>query len=586
MQANQRFKMTEAIIQNPAEQAGEEALNKVYGCIDDRKNFILEAGAGAGKTYSLIYSLSYLIKKEGIALLRRNQKIACITFTNIAKDQIDTRTDRHPVIYSDTIHGFCWSLIRGFQDDLRHELPSIGKWPEKLVDIEIGKREIVYDLGYPSIGEDSIELYHDDVLDLMVLLLAKLKFRKLITDHYPILFIDEYQDTYQKFAEALKVNFLDLGEGPLIGFFGDHWQKIYGNGCGKIEHPCLIHIDKNSNFRSVSTIVNVLNQMRPELPQNVKDPNATGMAVVYHTNAWVGTRRNESHWKDDLPSDIAHTYLNKLKEELTSKGWDFSPQNTKILMLTHNILADEQGYRNFANVFDHNETFIKKEDKHVAFFVDVLEPLCSAYENKKYGEMFALLGSGKPGINSPADKSEWIRNMNELIGLRNDQSIGRVIAFLREKKRPRIPDAVERKELDFEEFVLNPDVDEPSSITRLRKMKEVPYKEVIAFAQFSNEHTPFATKHSVKGAEFENVLVVIGRGWNQYNFGQMLEWAGSRIPPGKDETFQRSRNLFYVVCSRPKKRLALLFTQKLSATALAVLSEWFGAAMVYSLTTS
>lgn len=30
-------------------------------------------------------------------------------------------------------------------------------------------------------------------------------------------------------------------------------------------------------------------------------------------------------------------------------------------------------------------------------------------------------------------------------------------------------------------------------------------------------------KHGVKDAEFENVLVVVGRGWNKYNFGKMLE---------------------------------------------------------------
>lgn len=69
----------------------------------------------------------------------------------------------------------------------------------------------------------------------------------------------------------------------------------------------------------------------------------------------------------------------------------------------------------------------------------------------------------------------------------------------------------------------------------------------------------------MKGAEFENVLVVCGRGWNQYNWNQMLEWSNTAVPDEKIDTFERNRNLFYVACSRPKKRLAILFTQQLSS---------------------
>ncbi len=99
----------------------------------------------------------------------------------------------------------------------------------------------------------------------------------------------------------------------------------------------------------------------------------------------------------------------------------------------------------------------------------------------------------------------------------------------------------------------------------------------MALAAFINGHTPFSTKHGVKGAEFENVLVVFGRGWNNYNFDQMLQWANTGIASGKEGTFARNRNLFYVVCSRPRTRLALLFTQELSdPEALQTLGEWFG----------
>src|SRR3546814_6731602 len=69
---------------------------------------------------------------------------------------------------------------------------------------------------------------------------------------------------------------------------------------------------------------------------------------------------------------------------------------------------------------------------------------------------------------------------------------------------------------------------ESRRIAQLRRLRDVAYTELMAVDAFIDGHTPFATKHGVKGAEFENVLVIVGRGWNKYNFAQMLE----RLDPG------------------------------------------------------
>ncbi len=120
-------------------------------------------------------------------------------------------------------------------------------------------------------------------------------------------------------------------------------------------------------------------------------------------------------------------------------------------------------------------------------------------------------------------------------------------------------------------------------ITRVRGIRARPYSEMMALVKYLDGHTPFATKHSVKGDEFENVLVVLGRGWNQYNFDQFLELSASpaTIPADKRDFFERNRNLFYVCCSRPTTRLALLFTQVLSNSSLQTLRAWFGADHVH-----
>lgn len=585
--------MPETTYLNPAEHAAQEALDHMFRCIDERTSFVFEAGAGAGKTYSLNKSLQKIIVTQGRELLRRNQRIACITFTNVAKDEIEKNTDHHPVLLSATIHSFCWSLIKDFQPSLRMLIPTISdKWSERINDAGgVNSQFVNYDLGYPKVDENEILLHHDDVPVLMAKLMEEPKFRAIFSNRYPIIFVDEYQDTNKAFADSLIHQFVDTSNGPLIGFFGDHWQKIYGSSsCGIIQNTNLEVIKKGANFRSVSTIVDCLNKMRPELPQVESDPDAVGSIGIYHTNNWQGIRRKEPHWKDDLPSEIAHQYLETLEENLISDDWIFSPEKTKILMLTHNVLADEQGYPNLLNIFTSNDSIIKKEDPHFSFFADIVEPVCLAYENRRFGEMFAVLDRRTFAIRSHLDKNRWAEDMNTLLHLRKTGTVGEVIDHLKATKRPRLPEKVERKERELDVWLNNPHEplaeEKEKSLSRLKELRSVLYTEIIAASQFIDEKTPFATKHGVKGAEFENVLVVLGRGWNQYNFNQMLEWANTGIPSGKQNSYERNRNLFYVVCSRPKKRLALLFTQKLSDNAIQTLINWFGENSIHSLSTN
>jgi DNA helicase-2/ATP-dependent DNA helicase PcrA len=576
-----------AVPMNPAEEASERALAAVFASLEHGESFVLEAGAGAGKTYSLVKALLFLIKRDQIKLQKRHQKIACITFTNVAKGEIEARTDRTPLIFCDTIHAFCWSLIGGFQKQLRDRLPHMDHWPERIEEAGggLGERVVEYTLGYRGIKDDRVSIHHDDVLLLTIGLMDNVKFRRIISDKYPVILIDEYQDANADWINSIKAHFLGQPGSPQFGFFGDHWQKIYGDGCGKIESPVLTLIGKHANFRSVSTIVECLNRMRPELPQFVVDPNEVGSVEIFHTNNWLGTRQTGQHWGGDLPANVSHAALTSVKDLLTQRGWDLSPAKTKILMLTHRVLASEQGYSSLPGIFHFNEAFTKKEHGHIAFFVDNLEPASHAFIARQYGEMFTALGGNLPEIRSQADKAKWSAAMDRLINLRANGTVGDVIAHLRETRRPRLPDSVEQRERELERFDRAAGEEMPSALTELEALHAVPYQEIVALTRYHDGHSPFETKHGVKGAEFENVIVVVGRGWNRYNFNEMLELAQNvgGIPPNKQEAFERNRNLFYVACSRPRRRLALLFTQKLSDTAMQTVHAWFGAEAVEAL---
>ena len=198
--------------------------------------------------------------------------------------------------------------------------------------------------------------------------------------------------------------------------------------------------------------------------------------------------------------------------------------------------------------------------------------------------MFLHLGIQSVAINTPKDKQIWSDHMKILLKIREEGTIGEMIEFLKVEGRPQLPDAVQNIEERLEQATQE-EIEESLTLRQIEQLKGVPYQEVVALAQFLNEHTPFSTKHGVKGAEFENVLIVFGRGWNHYNWNNFLEFVqAANIPANRVAFFIRNRNLFYVTCSRPKNRLALLFTQALSDQALDTISSWFGEDAIHSLT--
>jgi len=253
-------------------------------------------------------------------------------------------------------------------------------------------------------------------------------------------------------------------------------------------------------------------------------------------------------------------------------------------MLTHRALGKQQGYSSLPTVFRYNDSFTKKEQSHIEFFVDHLEPACQAFINKKYGEMFTALGGKKYKISEFSDKEQWVKSFQELLNLRENGTVADIIGHLRKSKRPQLPESVERLEQKLKNFDSSDGEEMPRSLDELQKLHAVQYKEIIALTDYLQGHSPFETKHGVKGAQFENVLVVLGRGWNQYNFSEMLEMAGQgNIAENKKKKFERNRNLFYVARSRPEKQLALLFTQELSNGATRTVEDCFGAEKVTSL---
>uniref|UniRef100_UPI00289E2B01 UvrD-helicase domain-containing protein n=1 Tax=Paracoccus sp. TaxID=267 RepID=UPI00289E2B01 len=507
--------------ENPAIVAANAAQAKIEASLDAGKSFRLEAGAGAGKTYSLVAALKKIISEQGRSLVQAGQRVACITYTEVARDEIAVEVEDHPAILVETIHAFSWSFMAPFQAALRSVLSELESRTDVIAEAGgMGDKRVTYDLGFFRISGDEVSLAHDDVPAIMAKLLSMEKFKRLLTQRFPILFIDEYQDTDRNFMNAIDEHVFKSSGGPLVGLFGDHWQTIYRSEYELAQYS-VDGIDKGSNFRSVQPIVDVLNRLRPELPQVVSHPNLPGEARFFHANAYNGQRTNSPHSKNDLPSEMARAARINLMARLESEGW--VPEKTKVLMLTHSVLAAEQGYPGIAEAFKgKNDQFVRKEDPVVRFLAEVVEPMCSAYSSGTYGEMFRIHGSG-PAIRCHGDKVSWRKDMDRLLKLRSQGSIGQVLDHLKTTDRPVLTSRIVKREDDLAALSGEAIPDDMGSLQRHEALRKVPYSQIVEVLKFIEGFTPFATQHSVKGAEFENVLVVLGGGWNHYNWPQLFE---------------------------------------------------------------
>ncbi|MFE1842670.1 UvrD-helicase domain-containing protein [Streptomyces sp. NPDC059515] len=564
-----------------AEEESEKALRSILTALSSRRNFKLEAGAGAGKTTSLINALQRILNDKAKYLPRDGQRVACVTYTNVARNEIIRRTDASPHVFADTIHGFLWHIVSPFTKSLLREIPTLSKWEPILEGRNtLHGFTVAYDLGFRGIEDGIIRLHHDDVPALAIRLFSNRKFRSLVADRFPIIFVDEYQDTPAGLAEAMLGDGKGISADPIHGFFGDHWQRIYDRTCGSIDHLPVTSIQKNANWRSSSTVVSLLNNMRPELPQAPISGVKRGAVFVYHTNNWAGLRGSRSK-KGQIPDGILTQTLKWVEEDALQRYGQEQSGRPKILMLTHSSIASELGFGGIDRAFKYNEDYVRKRDEIVAFLLDVVEPACEHFRDKRYGRMFEVLKRSRPRMQKRSDKTDWATLFTNLDSARANGTVGEVLDLILAQKNFAPPQAVYDRQRKWERALQDQDPSQGASLPRrveeYGKFRAVRYCEVMALRQYVEENTPFSTQHGVKGAEYPTVLAVFG-GWTLYNFPRMLaDFPNREALDGDDlKRFERSRNLFYVACSRARENLIVLFTTEVPKDALQTLESWVG----------
>ena len=552
-----------------AKEEADKVDELIISTLQQGRSFRVEAGAGSGKTYSLNRVIEWVQANKWNEYKRKNQNVICITYTNAAVDVIAERLTSNSFILPSTIHSFAWGAIKQYQSTLMDMIAKDEKLWAKESDFS-GVTSIQYDRGYRYVSKGTHYLFHDDVIKLFAAMLDNAKFRRVFSDKYPLILIDEYQDSFQSIINRFVDYFISKGTGPQFGFFGDAWQTIYqsNNACGLIDHDNLVVIPKGSNFRSAPRIVELLNNIRPELPQQSAVDEFDGEVIVVTCEDYTGERRVDRNFKEDLPADELRRRINAITAHIKASVPE--EETIKTLMITHKVLAAQQGYEKLLDILQ--DGLRDKDDPFLLFFMETVEPVYKALQTSDMQLLFDTLKKRYP-VTKKSEKLCWKALEQELAKVREKRAAD-VLKTVIESDLIPIPPQVEGY---YQRYCTTPELIYPNGVP-IREFLELEYAQFLAAIDFLYPEAEFSTEHGVKGEEYDNIIFVISKGWNQYQFETYAPMINGSvpIPRGKEASFERNRNLFYVCCSRPKKRLVFFVSVPMTTAFRSFLSGLVG----------
>jgi DNA helicase-2/ATP-dependent DNA helicase PcrA len=571
---------------------------------DNPMCFFTFAGAGSGKTRSLVNTLSFLKNKYGTNFALYSKQIAVITYTNAACDEILSRVEYSSIFAVSTIHSFLWELVKNFQIDIK-------KWIKNNIISEISELEMKQSKGKTSAAslerQKKIESKRDrfEKLDFVKRIIynpngdnygyefiaSSDTLQKILISRFPILLIDESQDTKKELIDALLILYEKYKSEIIIGMFGDTMQKIYTDG--KEDLAICIPDDwkkptKKMNHRSSYRIVELANSIRNDVDgqeQNYRSDVDSGVVRLFIVNSNLSEK-------------------NSIEIEVVRRMYDFTgdekwliPSENKCLILEHQMAASRLGfidlYSNLYEIDSFKTGLLDGTLPELHFLTKMVLPLIKAFQANNEFEVTKIVRRSSPlleksifatDIPDQFEKLDFAEiAVNELCSLWGGGKVPTCLEILRSINRTglfKINDRLREVASDIEDLNL----DEKSKAVRKAFMSS--FLQLEQYYYYINSETPFATHQGVKGLEYPRVVVIMddfeARGFlfsyeKLFGAKEKSETDLKNEIDGKETSITRTKRLFYVACTRAKKSLAMIAytTNVLAVKNTAKANGWF-----------
>ncbi|WP_282067745.1 UvrD-helicase domain-containing protein [Olleya namhaensis] len=598
------------------------------------KSFFLFAGAGSGKTRTLVDFLKFIKKEHNDRLKLNNQKVAIITYTNAACNEIKSRLDYDLLFNVSTIHSFTWDLIKNFTFDIKSWLSN--KLKEDIIDLEDKQsrsrgrnksfidrekkieakskrlstlkniREFTYNPNGNNFSKDSLN--HSEIIEIGAFFINnKELMQSILVGKYPVLIIDESQDTNKYLIEALFQVEKKHKKHFTLGIIGDMMQRIYLDGKEGLVNDVpsdWLTPQKKLNHRCPKRLVKLINKIRIEgdgVQQEARSDKKEGFVRLFLIETPCLDKKK-----------IEERIAIKMGGITSDKKWFGEESEVKTLTLEHHMAANRMGFGDlFLPLYNTTKLKMGALDgslSGLSFFMNTILPLYEAFINNDKFEIARIVKDRSPITSKEAllktkvnAQSILLKKANDAVNslfslwnngtpilldiLNNVASSGLFIIpnslmpiAKRTKKELSIIDKT-KGQFENEE-------DKDLSIEAWDKALLATFNQVQLYKNYVTDKADFGTHQGVKGREFERVMVILdddeARG-NLFSYEKLFGIEGhsavdtQRIIDGKETGIDRTLRLLYVTCSRAKESLAIvaytknsnLFSQK------AIDMKWF-----------
>ena len=609
------------------------ALRKtIEACLDleKPKSFFLYAGAGTGKTRAVVEALDFFRRRYGRQFRHSGQRVAVITYTNAACDEIKHRINFDPIFAVSTIHSFSWEQIRTYHSDisawlrarlsrditkLRGEQARGRPGTKAAVDRQIqleSKRnrrrslDVVKPFTYNPSGENigQHSLQHAEVIAIAAGLLTENPLmRQILIRKHPVLLIDESQDTQKVLMDAFLVLQEKHPNQFCLCLFGDTMQRIYADGKVGLEKIIPADWERPSltvNHRCPKRVVTLLNRIRSQADgaqQKPRQDAQEGLVRLFLTNE-----------TDDADKMKVETAAAEEMAEITSDDEWRNPQAVKVLTLEHHMAARRGGFDGFFEplfrVHHFKTGLLDGTLSGIAFFKQQVLPLVQALQSDDSFAAARVVKDHSPvvsperlsGSTSPFKEiGKGKTSVSALYSLWNDGSDPILLDVVRKIDHgglfnipdifsPILSDAEAQEEVELvsadQEADYNPEVD------AWRKALSVPFSQLQSYVKYISDRSSFGTHQGIKGLQFPRVMVILddneARGF-MFSYEKLLGAKALSTTDrenhlrGKDTSVDRTRRLFYVTCSRAERSLAVIVYTKKAGKVASYVSHhgWF-----------
>ena len=547
--------------------------------------------------------------------MMNGKQIAVITYTNAACDEISRRLHYKPIFSVSTIHSFLWELVKTYQTDIKEwvrqsieeEISDLeekqakgrgGKTGEKRAEDIKRKKERLekikkvkkfsYNPNGNNVGYDSLS--HNEVIKMSTdFIMREPTMQDILVTKYPILLIDESQDTKKELIDAL----LDVCKKHtgkfIVGMFGDTMQRIYTDGKENLA-DCIpddwVKPTKVMNHRSAMRIVDLANAIRSTVDEQKQQ--ARSDADIGTVRLFIASPTAE---QDSIEETVAQTMATDTGDD----GWK-DKTTYKSLILEHHMAASRFGFFNLYMPLNDSKEFDTAlrigSIVELSILAKIVLPLVKAYQEKNDFEVAKIVRKYSPLLDKKTlaatteDQTEILQKaesaVDSLMELWSDNQIPSCLDVLRSIRDTGLFEVSNRTE----DLLAEQYEGEDKKIVALRQALSASFGELERYYLYVTDSTTFATHQGVKGLEFPRVMVIMddaqARGFlfsyeKLFGAKAKTDTDSQNEREGKDTSITRTARLFYVACTRAQNSLAVVaYTENADSVKNTALSNnWF-----------